>query len=59
MAINFDALMTWREFKVLGREEQHDYLQYLVDAYGANAVSFAKMFQNLSLIHISEPTRPY
>ena len=46
MAINFDALMTWREFKVLGREEQHDYLQYLVDAYGANAVSFAKMFHN-------------
>ncbi len=46
MAINFDAPMTWPEFKTLEREEQHDYLQHLIDTYGANAVSFAKMFHN-------------
>ncbi len=46
MAINFDAPMSWPEFKSLEKEEQHDYLQHLIDAYGANAVSFAQMFHN-------------
>lgn len=45
MAVNFDVPITWKEFKALGKEEQHDYLQHLIDTYGANAVSFAKMFK--------------
>lgn len=44
MAVNFDAPMTWKEFKTLGKNEQYDYLQRLIDTYGANAVSFANMF---------------
>lgn len=44
MAVNFDAPMTWKEFKTLEKSEQHDYLQHLIDTYGANAVSFANMF---------------
>lgn len=45
MAVNLDAPMTWKEFKALEKEEQRDYFQHLIDTYGANAVSFAQMFQ--------------
>ena len=45
MAVNFDVPMTWKEFKALEKEEQRDYLQHLIDTYGANAVSFAQMFK--------------
>ena len=44
MAINLDAPMSWREFKNLEKGEQCEYLQHLIDTYGANAVSFAQMF---------------
>ena len=44
MALNLDAPMTWKDFKSLEKEEQRDYLQHLIDTYGANAVSFANMF---------------
>ena len=44
MAIDFNAPMTWSEFKELTNTEQHDYLQHLVEEYGANCVSFAQMF---------------
>lgn len=44
MAINLDAPMTWHEFRNLEKEEQREYLQHLIDTYGANAVSFGKMF---------------
>lgn len=44
MAANFDVPMTWKEFKALEMNEQHDYLQHLIDTYGANATSFANMF---------------
>ncbi len=46
MAVNLDVPMTWKEFKALEKQEQHDYLQHLIDTYGANAVSFAEMFHN-------------
>ncbi len=45
MSVNFDTPMTWHEFRSLEKEEQHDYLQHLIDEFGANAVSFAEMFQ--------------
>ena len=45
MAVNYDVPMTWKDFKALEKEEQHDYLQHLIDTYGANAVSFAQMFK--------------
>ncbi len=45
MAINVNTPISWREFRNLEKEEQHDYLQHLIDEYGANAVSFAEMFQ--------------
>lgn len=44
MAVNYDVPMTWKDFKALEKEEQRDYLQHLIDTYGANAVSFAEMF---------------
>ena len=45
MAVNYGVPMTWKDFKALEKEEQRDYLQYLIDTYGANAVSFAQMFK--------------
>lgn len=45
MAVNYDVPMTWKEFKALEKDEQCDYLQHLIDTYGANAVSFAQMFK--------------
>ena len=45
MAVNYDVPMTWKDFKALEKEEQRDYLQHLIDTYGANAVSFAQMFK--------------
>lgn len=45
MAANLDVPMTWKDFKALEKEEQRDYLQHLIDTYGANAVSFAQMFK--------------
>ena len=50
MSVNFDAPMTWKEFQNLTKEEQHNFLQHLIDEYGANAVSFAEMF------HVSAQT---
>lgn len=44
MAVNFEEPMSWKEFKSLEKEEQREYLQHLIDTYGANAVSFAQMF---------------
>lgn len=45
MAVNFEEPMGWKEFKSLEKEEQREYLQHLIDTYGANAVSFAQMFR--------------
>ena len=50
MSVNFDAPMTWKEFQNLSKEDQHGFLQHLIDEYGANAVSFAEMF------HVSAQT---
>lgn len=38
------APMTWKEFKNLEKEGQRNYLQQLIDTYGANAVTIAEMF---------------
>ena len=45
MAVNFEEPMSWKEFKNLEKEEQREYLQHLIDTYGANAVAFAQMFR--------------
>lgn len=36
--------MTWLEFKNLEKDAQRDYLQQLINTFGANAVSFSEMF---------------
>lgn len=46
MAVNFEFPMTWKDFRALEKQDQHDYLQHLIDTYGANVASFAQMFHN-------------
>lgn len=45
MAVDYNVPMTWKDFKELSTGEQHDYLQHLIEEYGANCVAFAQMFK--------------